>query len=128
MDICAGNDESGFERNSICEFFNIRIHLTDEGFRNLKDVLRTVFQYLDMVKRGGPNKRIFEEIQKIEQIDFDYAEDKNPTENVVDLSEAMQLYPTKHILTGPNLLFQYDPYVSICNMLTYFLLFHIVNV
>ncbi|KAB7506989.1 Nardilysin [Armadillidium nasatum] len=111
VDICAGNDESGFERNSICEFFNIRIHLTDEGFRNLRDVLRSVFQYLDMVKQGGPNKRIFQEIQQIEQIDFDYAEDKNPTENVVDLSEAMQLYPTKHILTGPNLLFQYDAYI-----------------
>lgn len=113
LDIYAGNDESGFEHNSTYAIFNIRIHLTDEGFDHLREVILVIFQYIHLLQREGPVYKIFSEIQKMEQIDFDYAEERSTQNNVQDLSEAMQLYKSEHILTGGSLLYKYDPDVSL---------------
>lgn len=93
--------------------FNIRIHLTDEGFLHLNEIIRVVFEYILLLKTEGPIERIFNEIQKVEKINFDFAEEKNSCDNVECISEAMQLYPPEHILTGSSLLYSYNPKVGI---------------
>ena len=48
-----------------------------------------------MMKRCGPNERIYKEIQKIEELDFAYREEKQPSENVENLCENMVFYPSE---------------------------------
>ncbi|XP_074122045.1 nardilysin isoform X2 [Sminthopsis crassicaudata] len=104
-----GNGETGFEQNSTYSVFSISITLTDEGYEHFNEVAHTVFQYLKMLQQLGPDKRIFEEIQKIEDNEFHYQEQTDPVEYVENMCENMQLYPLADFLTGDQLLFEYKP-------------------
>ncbi|KAM8789413.1 nardilysin isoform 2-T2 [Rhynchonycteris naso] len=106
-----GNGETGFEQNSTYSVFSISITLTDEGYEHFSEVAHTVFQYLKMLQKLGPEKRIFEEIQKIEDNEFHYQEQTDPVEYVENMCENMQLYPLQDFLTGDQLLFEYKPEV-----------------
>ncbi|XP_054428891.1 nardilysin isoform X2 [Pteronotus mesoamericanus] len=106
-----GNGETGFEQNSTYSVFSISITLTDEGYEHFYEVAHTVFQYLKMLQTLGPDKRIFEEIQKIEDNEFHYQEQTDPVEYVENMCENMQLYPLQDFLTGDQLLFEYKPEV-----------------
>eukprot|EP00072_Mus_musculus_P073870 XP_017175633.1 PREDICTED: nardilysin isoform X3 [Mus musculus] len=106
-----GNGETGFEQNSTYSVFSISITLTDEGYEHFYEVAHTVFQYLKMLQKLGPEKRVFEEIQKIEDNEFHYQEQTDPVEYVENMCENMQLYPRQDFLTGDQLLFEYKPEV-----------------
>ena len=62
-----------------------------------------------MIREIGPVERVFREIQQIEKLKFDYNEEMSTVENVENLSEAMQLYPPAHYLTGETLHEHYNP-------------------
>uniref|UniRef100_A0A6I8P7N4 Nardilysin convertase n=1 Tax=Ornithorhynchus anatinus TaxID=9258 RepID=A0A6I8P7N4_ORNAN len=108
-----GNGETGFEQNSTYSVFSISVTLTDEGYEHFYEVVHTVFQYLKMLQGFGPEKRIFEEIQKIEDNEFHYQEQTDPVEYVENMCENMQLYPPQDFLTGDQLLFEYKPEVIV---------------
>lgn len=106
--LCGGNEGSGFEHNCTCSLFKISITLTDEGFVRYCEVLDIVFQYLAMLQKEGASERIFREIQKIEDIDFAFEEEEPPMDVVESLCENVLLYPEEEILTGDDLLFEFD--------------------
>ncbi|XP_062849767.1 nardilysin [Trichomycterus rosablanca] len=106
-----GNSEMGFDQNSTYSIFSISITLTDEGQHNFYQVADLVFQYVKLLQSLGPQRRIYEEIQKIEDNEFHYQEQTDPIEYVEDVCENMQLFPKQHVLTGDQLLFHYSPEV-----------------
>ncbi|MGH0167461.1 UNVERIFIED_CONTAM: hypothetical protein FKN15_002428 [Acipenser sinensis] len=69
-----GNSETGFDQNSTYSIFSISITLTDEGYRNYYQIAHLVFQYLKMLQKSGPQQRIYDEIQKIQDNEFHYQE------------------------------------------------------
>ena len=77
--------------------FPINITLTKEGYDNIDKVVQAVFGYLEMMMKEGPNQRIYKEIQKIEDLDFAFREEKQPSENVENLCENMQFYPPERL-------------------------------
>uniref|UniRef100_A0A3P9NF68 Nardilysin b (N-arginine dibasic convertase) n=1 Tax=Poecilia reticulata TaxID=8081 RepID=A0A3P9NF68_POERE len=106
-----GNSESGFDQNSTYSIFSISVTLTDLGYQNFFQVVHLVFQYLKMLQNLGPQQRIYEEIQKIEDNEFRYQEQTDPIEFVENICENMQLFPKPDLLTGDQLMFHYDPEV-----------------
>ncbi|XP_030427779.1 nardilysin [Gopherus evgoodei] len=104
-----GNGETGFEQNSTYSIFSISVTLTDEGYKHFYEVAHVVFQYLKMLQQRGPDKRIWEEIQKIEANEFHYQEQTDPVDYVESLCENMQLFQKEDFLTGDQLLFEYKP-------------------
>ncbi|XP_031703863.1 nardilysin-like [Anarrhichthys ocellatus] len=106
-----GNSETGFDQNTTYSIFSISITLTDEGFQNFYEVTHLVFQYLKMLQTLGPQKRVYDEIQKIEANEFHYQEQIDPIEYVEDICENMQLFPKEDLLTGDQLMFEFDPEV-----------------
>lgn len=70
LDIYVGNNEGGFDHSSMYALFSLALILTDEGHKHLSEVLEAVFSYINMFRREGPQKRIFDEIQEIENINF----------------------------------------------------------
>ena len=111
MDLACGNDESGFEHNSTYALFSININLTEKGMEEVEQVIGTVFQYIDMLKKHGPDSRIWKEIQTIEELSFRYEEDCPPIENVENLSGNMHKYAPFDYITGESLIFEYNPEV-----------------
>ncbi|XP_028251603.1 nardilysin-like isoform X2 [Parambassis ranga] len=106
-----GNSETGFDQNTTYSIFSISITLTDEGFQNFYQVTHLVFQYLKMLQTLGPQQRIYEEIQRIEANEFHYQEQIDPIEYVEDICENMQLFPKEDLLTGDQLMFEFNPEV-----------------
>ncbi|XP_061551772.1 nardilysin-like isoform X2 [Phycodurus eques] len=106
--LVGGNSETGFDQNTTYSIFSISITLTDKGFQNFYQVTHLVFQYLKMLQLLGPQKRIYEEIQKIEANEFRYQEESDPIEYVEDICENMQLFPKEDLLTGDQLMFDFS--------------------
>ena len=109
LGLIAGNAGDGFENNSTYSMFPLVITLTKAGYDNIDKVVQAVFTYLDMLIEQGPNERIFNEIKKIEDLDFAFQEEKHANENVETLCENMVFYPPERYLDGDSLLFEYDP-------------------
>jgi secreted Zn-dependent insulinase-like peptidase len=62
-----------------------------------------------MMRKEGPQKRIFDELQKIQETKFRFSPEPSPGDNVENLSESMQKYPPEHYITGSDLFYKYDP-------------------
>lgn len=108
LSLCGGNSESGFEHNTSCALFSISVTLTEQGMDHIHEVLTVIFQYLDMLRRVGPQKWVYEEIRTIEENEFRWQEQTDPAGNVEKVAENMQLYPPEDYLTGESLMFEYD--------------------
>ncbi|XP_075792112.1 nardilysin-like isoform X2 [Pelodiscus sinensis] len=104
-----GNGEAGFEQNSTYSIFNISVTLTEEGYEHFYEVAHVVFQYLKMLQKRGPDKRIWEEIQKIEANEFYFQDQADPIDNVESLCENMHVFCKEDFLTGEHLLLEYKP-------------------
>lgn len=107
--LCSGNDGSGFDHNKTCSLLTVAVTLTENGFANYCEVMDIIFQYIEMMKNQGICERIYREIQKIEDIDFQFKEEQSPISNAVTQCSNVMLYPKEDILTGDELLFEYDP-------------------
>ena len=111
LDLSSGNDESGFEHNSTYALFSVNVNLTEEGLKQVDQVIGAVFQYISMLKRNGPDARIWREIQLIEDMSFRYTEDCPPVNYVESLGENVHKYSPADVITGDSLMFEYDPEV-----------------
>lgn len=109
LGIFTGNGETGIEHNSMYSLFSISVILTGEGLLKMKEVISAIFSYINMLKKMGPQKRIYDEIKLIEDISFRFTDEKSPDDYVEDLSESMHYYPPEDYITGSELYFEYDP-------------------
>lgn len=109
VDLAAGTDDSSVGSNSLFSLFSITISLTDDGLKHLDKVLEAVFSYLRFLQITGPNESLFEEIQNIEANSFRFANERDALDSVEDLVISLKRYPSKYILTGDSLYFDYDP-------------------
>nr|XP_009681623.1 PREDICTED: nardilysin-like [Struthio camelus australis] len=109
--LSGGNTETGFEQNSSYSSFSISITLTGEGYEHFYEVVHVVFQYLKMLQKIGPDKRIWEEIQKIDENEFSFQDQNDPIDYIETICENMHLFQKQDFLTGDQLLFEYKPEV-----------------
>ncbi|XP_006259674.2 nardilysin isoform X1 [Alligator mississippiensis] len=104
-----GNSETGFEQNSTGSIFSISVTLTEEGYEYFYEIAHVIFQYLKMLQKRGPDKRIWEEIQKIEDNEFRFQDQTDTVDFVESLCENMQHFHKEDFLIGNNLLLDYKP-------------------
>ncbi|CAL7942606.1 unnamed protein product [Xylocopa violacea] len=107
--IFSGNGESGFEHSSMYALFSVSLTLTEQGHKHLPDVLNAVFSYINLMRKEGPQKRIYDEICQIKEINFRFTEESPPAEYVEDLCESMHYFPPCDYITGSDLYFEYNP-------------------
>lgn len=108
IDLAAGTDTSGMGSTKLFSLFNICVHLTEDGFDHLDEVLEAIFSYLKLLQLAGPSETIFREIQTIEANSFRFSNERDALDNVEDLVISLKQYPAKYILTGDCLFFEYD--------------------
>ncbi|CAO3590985.1 unnamed protein product [Absidia cylindrospora] len=75
-------------------FYHASIELTEEGLENYEDVVVVFFQYVDMLKKTGISKWIFDEVQSLAAIEFKYSEN-SPLLNILHgwLTLSSQTFP-----------------------------------
>lgn len=109
FDIIVSSGGDGTEENSIYSLFTITLVLTQEGVEHVQEILKSVFQYIQMFQQEGPQKRLFKEMQLIAETSFRFCEEVSSSDNVEQLSENMHFYPSTDYITGMELFFEYDP-------------------
>ncbi|CAG2171717.1 unnamed protein product, partial [Oppiella nova] len=56
------------------EFFCITVNLTEQGMDHTDDIIALVFQYINLLKREGPNESFHNELRQTHEIDFRFYE------------------------------------------------------
>ena len=72
-------------------------------------IIGLVLEYIAMLRAQGPQEWFFKELQAIAESTFRFQEASEAYDLVERLSMEMQFYEEKHILSGDDLFFEYDP-------------------
>ncbi|CAG8531276.1 2424_t:CDS:10 [Paraglomus occultum] len=91
-------------------FFRIEVDLTEKGLKQYEEVVKVIFQYIDMLKREGVKKWIFDENAQLAAMQFRFKDKSSVSSYTSQVSNFMQRpYPREWILSAPYLSFEYDP-------------------
>ena len=104
-DLFAGTARSCSDWSS----FQISVDCTDEGLERTDEIADIVFSYINMLKKEGPKKWIFDETATVGANSFRFLSKSNPMDYACSLAGRMQTYPQEAVLTGAYLSTDYDP-------------------
>ncbi|XP_060660228.1 nardilysin [Drosophila nasuta] len=108
MSIMSGVGAGSFDTNSIYSLFNICIHLTDEGFAHLDDVIAATFAWIRLINECNTLYEPYGELQQIAANNFRFQIEIPSMDNVQSIVDGMRFLPPKDALTGSQLYFDYD--------------------
>jgi len=83
--------------------FQVNISLTQQGLEHTDEITGQLFAYINLIKEQGIESWVFDEINKLARMHFEFQPGQQPANLVQGLSMAMHEYPAKHILDGPYL-------------------------
>ncbi|XP_043259344.1 nardilysin-like isoform X2 [Colletes gigas] len=109
LDIKSGNSESGFEHSSMYALFSLSLTLTEQGFKHLSDVLNAIFSFINLMRKEGPQQRIYDEIKQIADTAFRFIDEEPPAEYVEELCENMHYFPPCDYIISDKLYMEYNP-------------------
>lgn len=90
-------------------FFEVMVDLTQDGFEHVDDIVKIIFQYINMLKKEGPQKWIFEEYFDLCEMQFRFKDKENPLSLVSSVVHSMQSYPLEEVLAAPYLISEWRP-------------------
>ncbi|KII85853.1 hypothetical protein PLICRDRAFT_165360 [Plicaturopsis crispa FD-325 SS-3] len=83
------------------DFFRVTCQMTAAGLDHYRDVVKTIFAYLDILRSTTPQEWAFHEIQALGKIAWRFQEKGQPRPTVQALASQLQtLYPRDKILVG----------------------------
>lgn len=98
MDVCEGS-----------AFFTISVRLTTDGLKEYQEVVKTVFQYISMMKEYPPQKWIVDEVKGMAEVDFRFKQKSPASSFTSTLSSVMQKpLPREWLLSGTKLIREFD--------------------
>ncbi|XP_025191537.1 insulin-degrading enzyme-like [Melanaphis sacchari] len=113
--LSAGNK---FEARGI-ELFYIDVDLTEKGVDHVDDIIKIIFQYVNMLKREGPQEWFHDENSNISAMQFQFKDKGSPLDYVYRLSSHMINYKLEDVLTVEYLIKEWRPEL-IVELLSYF--------
>lgn len=87
--------------------FSVVVRLTPQGLEHQEEVTAAIFQAIARMRAEGLPQRIFDEVAKVEGLEFRFREPQSPEGLVVELSSALHEYPPEYVLYGNFVLDQY---------------------
>lgn len=87
----------------------ISVTLTDKGLAQRDRVVAAVFSYLNQLREKGIDKRYFDELANVLDLDFRYPSITRDMDYVEWLADTMIRVPVEHTLDVVNIADRYDP-------------------
>ncbi|KAK6058902.1 hypothetical protein COOONC_03508 [Cooperia oncophora] len=108
--------------------FQIEVNLSDDGLNHVEEVISLVFNRIGLLRRSGAIAWIYEELRKIDEINFRFMEKVDPVAAVIAYSSNLQRIPFRDILSWNLLWTEYKPdrIMEIIKMLSPKNMFYIV--
>ncbi len=88
--------------------FQVNIALTPAGLQQEQQITSLFFQYVDLMKKNGVRKSLYEEEANLAAIQFRFQERSEPMHYVSQLSRQLQLYPINEVVRAPYLFEEFD--------------------
>lgn len=88
--------------------FVISISLTDKGLAQRDRVVAAIFSYLNLLREKGIDKRYFDELSHVLDLDFRYPTITRDMDYVEWLADTMLRVPVEHTLDAVNIADRYD--------------------
>ena len=107
--ISAGVGAGGLADTTCCALFTATIKLTDEGFERSDEVISLFFQYVEMMRRTGPQEWSWREAQGLRGIEFRFKEEEGAADYTEALAMTMRRYAHEDCLRGDYLFHEYAP-------------------
>ncbi|KFC06162.1 protease III [Trabulsiella guamensis ATCC 49490] len=82
--------------------------LTDKGLAHRNDVVAAIFSYLNLLREKGIDKRYFDELAHVLDLDFRYPSINRDMDYVEWLADTMIRVPVEHTLDAVNIADKYD--------------------
>ncbi|MEW5288448.1 pitrilysin [Erwinia papayae] len=89
--------------------FSISVSLTDKGLAERDRVIAAVFSYLHTLRSGGIDKRYFDEMAHVLDLDFRYPSITRDMDYIEWLADTMLRVPVANILDAGYIADRYDP-------------------
>jgi len=89
--------------------FHISVDLTEAGFDHIHQVIHVIFIYISMLKQRGVQDWIYHETCTVAACNFRFLSKRNPSDYTSTMANHMQDFPLEHVISGPYLLYDYDP-------------------
>ncbi|GAB51434.1 pitrilysin [Atlantibacter hermannii] len=89
--------------------FAISVTLTDKGLASRDEVVAAVFSYINLLRSQGIDKRYFDELAHVLDLDFRYPSISRDMGYVEWLADTMIRVPVAHTLDAVNIADRYDP-------------------
>mmetsp|Transcript_29866 Transcript_29866/g.74068 ORF Transcript_29866/g.74068 Transcript_29866/m.74068 type:complete len:953 (+) Transcript_29866:90-2948(+) len=107
--IMAGVGAGGLSDTSNCALFTATIKLTDEGFERIDEVISLFFQYVEMLRRTGPQEWSWLENKALRGIEFRFKEEEGAADYTESLAMTMRRYGHRDCLQGDYIYDEYKP-------------------
>lgn len=89
--------------------FSLSVSLTDKGQANRDEVIAAVFSYLNKLRSEGIDKRYFDEVARVLNLDFRYPSITRDMDYIEWLADTMLRVPVADTLDAPYIADRYDP-------------------
>ena len=89
--------------------FDVMVDLTQDGFEHIDDIIKIIFQYINLLRKEGPKKWIFEEYCNLSEMQFRFKDKENPLSLVSNVVHSLQSYPLEEVLAAPYLISEWRP-------------------
>jgi len=99
----AGLSGRVFMQSKDLNVFSVSVDLTDLGVGHIDSVVDMVYQYLGKIKRGGIDKKQWEELVNLAEVDFRFAEKGDPSHLAsTTASRRLDDQPLADLLSPPS--------------------------
>lgn len=89
--------------------FDVRINLTETGKKHIHEILNDFYSYVNLIKKEGVKKYIFDEKKSLAQVELDNLEPHSSSDRSSSFSAAMLYYPVEKFLERYYLFHEYRP-------------------
>lgn len=91
------------------ELFEIDVDLTRKGVDHVDNIIKLIFQYINMLKRVGPQEWFHMENKNISAMQFQFKDNGSPVDYVYRLSSQMITIKLEDVLTAEYLIREWRP-------------------
>lgn len=98
------------EKTEFYYLYKISFLLTEKGIENYILIIKLLFGYINLIKSEGINKEIYEELNVLSKLNFNFKQNKNLYKKVIELSvNLFSIENRENILIGENINDFYEP-------------------
>ncbi|XP_038070879.1 insulin-degrading enzyme-like [Patiria miniata] len=91
-------------------FFIINVDLSEEGIDHVDDIICHMFQYLNLLRKEGPQETVHNECRDLDAMKFQFKDKERPAGYVTRVASMLhQDYPVEEVLSAPFMMSDFRP-------------------